>query len=140
MADEIAYDSGSQEILSTDLLMRWVHRFNAVLRKDGSFNKLKPGAFPLSPIDAKGFSMYLERLMCFEDCKSKAIEANALHIGIVRLSRRDFTDFQMDVELRPEDGEIAHCEVINYSSKTEDELTDVKRQWINRTKSSFSAF
>lgn len=139
MAEELAQESGEVEILDPDVLMRWVHKYNTDRRADGSVKKLKPGAFPLSPLDKTGFSLYLEKLMSFEACKAKAVSSDPLNIGIVRLTAKDFRDFDLDVKHRPEDGEFAHCEVTKYESKSDGDLTNIKRAWIQRSQESYTA-
>jgi hypothetical protein len=138
VAEEISQESGRVEIEDADTLMRWVHKFNTDRRADGSVKKLRPGAFPLAPQDKKGFSLYLEKLMSFETCKAKAIAENPLHIGIVRLTARDFRDFDLDVEQSPEDDELAHCQVTKYESKSDADLTNIARAWIQRTQNTYT--
>jgi len=140
VAQGLIGETDNIEITATEPLMRWIHKFNADCRADGSFKKLKPGAFPLSPSDSEGFSLFIERLTTFEDCKRKAIENNALNVGIVRMTAKDFRDYDLDVEQKTENDDISHCEVTKYQMKTADELTDIKRQWILRTKELYTAF
>jgi hypothetical protein len=137
VAQELGDQPDTIQIDDVDLLMRWVHKYNTDRRADGTVKKLKPGAFPLAQTDTRGFSLFLEKLMSFETCSQNALRENPLHIGIVKLEAKDFRDFQLDVEQLPEDGEIAHCEVTKYSSKTDKELTDIIRQWIIRTRNSY---
>jgi len=56
------------------------------------------------------------------------------------MTAKDFRDYDLDVEQKTENDDISHCEVTKYQMKTADELTDIKRQWILRTKELYTAF
>ncbi len=139
MAEETGLTTAPITIDDEDQVMRWVNKFGVEKRADGSFKKLRPGAFPLLPSHARGFSVWLRRLMSIEVCKQKASEAKGEQIGLVILTAKDFRDFGLDVEQVPEHDETAHCEVTNYQGKSETELTDIKREWIRRTQNTFTA-
>jgi hypothetical protein len=137
VADEIATDPQATVVNASDIFMRWVHTNYAELDDDGTLKKLKPGVFSMKLTDTEGFSVFMERLMTERACAVKARSKTAPYVGIVKLKATDFSEFEIGLNQVTEDDEIAHFEVVGYQGLTDDDLTNIKREWAKRAKPTF---